>query len=80
MVGLRSEEEGKVGRTRATTDEWRRYYDRAARARARFGDPFERHIRRRRLLSRVSYLCVILTCLGVTAALSSLVFSLLGDP
>ena len=38
-----------MGRTPATTDEWTRYYERADRLRKRYGDPFERLIRRGRM-------------------------------
>lgn len=46
--------ECNVGRTRASSNEWRRYYERADRARRRFSDPFLRIMRRRRLAGRVA--------------------------
>jgi hypothetical protein len=42
-----------VRRTRATEDEWRVYYDRAAELRAVTGDPFRRHIERETLRERI---------------------------
>ena len=40
-------------RVRASSSEWRQYYERAERARCRRGDPFERILRRRRALGRI---------------------------
>lgn len=68
-----------MGRIPATTDEWQLYYERAARARTRFGDPFERHLRSRRLRNTILNLFVSLTFLGIAAALTALAFSLLGE-
>ena len=40
-------------RNRATNDEWRIYYERAAELRATVGDPFKRHIEREALRERI---------------------------
>jgi hypothetical protein len=40
-------------RTRATSSEWRQYYDRADEIRARVGDPFMRLIARQNARARV---------------------------
>lgn len=74
----RVSEEGKVGRTRATTDEWRAYYERADRARKQHGDPFEKHIRARQRRNTVFTVCVTVTLLGIVAALAAWIFSDLG--
>jgi len=67
-----------VGWRRATADEWREYYERAARARAVVGDPFERHIRKVRVRNAIFNACVALLFLGVTAAVTMFAFSYLG--
>ena len=40
-------------RDRATNDEWRVYYERAAELRAAVGDPFKRHLQREALRERI---------------------------
>lgn len=40
-------------RERATNEEWRVYYERAAELRAAVGDPFKRHIERQALRERL---------------------------
>jgi len=42
-----------VVRERATNEEWRVYYERAAELRAAVGDPFKRHIERQALRERL---------------------------
>jgi hypothetical protein len=68
-----------VGRTRATSEEWQLYYERADEVRKRFGDPFERYLKHRRLRDAIFNLCVGVTFLGITGAVTALVFSLLGE-
>jgi hypothetical protein len=42
-----------LGRIRASSSEWRQYYERATRLRCLRGDPFRKIWRRRRILGRV---------------------------
>jgi hypothetical protein len=42
-----------VVRKRATNEEWRVYYERAAELRATVGDPFKRHLEREALRERI---------------------------
>jgi hypothetical protein len=42
-----------VARAKATENDWRVYYDRAAELRAVTGDPFRRHVEREALRERV---------------------------
>jgi hypothetical protein len=74
-----ADKEGKVGRTRDANEAWRRYYERADRARARFGDPLERHIRRLRLRNTVVDVCLAVAFIGVAAAIAAFVLSSVGD-
>lgn len=67
-----------MGRTRATNDEWRDYYDRAERARAKSGDPFERHLKSLRRRNAIFNVCVGLLVVGLSAAITAFVFSYLG--
>ena len=56
----------KVVRARASIDEWKQYYDRADRARARHGDPFRTLIKRaeaRTRLGNVAGLAALLALL-----------------
>jgi hypothetical protein len=46
-------------RRRATSKEWRQYYDRADEVRARVGDPFMRLIERQNARARVLRICAI---------------------
>ena len=75
---MRVYQEGKVGRTRATNDEWRAYYERADRARARTSYPLERHMRRLRQRNALFNVCVALLVIGLSAAITAFVFSFLG--
>jgi hypothetical protein len=68
-----------VGRTRDASDEWRQYYERADRARARFGDPVQRHFRRLRLRNAVLDVILALAFIGIAAAVTAFVFSSIGD-
>ena len=77
--GDAGEQEGRVGRTRAATSEWSRYYERAERTRVRSGDPIDTYIRRRRLHNTLHKICLTLALLGVAAAVTALAFSLVGD-
>ena len=43
-------------RNRATNDEWRVYYERAAGVRAVVGDPFRRHLERASVRERLLFL------------------------
>lgn len=79
MLRACANKEGKVGRTRDANEEWRQYYERADRARARFGDPFVRHIRRLRLRNAVIDVCLALAFIGIAAAITAFVFSSVGD-
>ena len=62
---------------RATTSEWLRYYQRADRARARLGDPFQWQIRRRRLRDRLFNICATVAFVAATAVCTALAFSFL---
>ena len=55
-------------RTRATEEEWRRYYDRADQLRAAVGDPFRRHLERESMRERVLIIGSTLLVLGLAAA------------
>jgi hypothetical protein len=55
-------------RERATNDEWRVYYERAAELRAAVGDPFKRHIQRRALRERIFMIGSVLFVLGTIGA------------
>jgi hypothetical protein len=44
-----------------------------------FGDPFERHFRSRRLRNAVFNFCASLALIGITAAITALVLSWLGE-
>jgi hypothetical protein len=68
-----------VGRTQDANEAWRRYYERADRARARFGDPLVHHIRRLRLRNAVLDVCLALAFIGVVVAITAFVFSSVGD-
>ena len=61
-------------RVRASSSEWQQYYERAERARCRWGDPFERILRRRRALGRIGR-CA--TCCFLVAAFFALVMGAL---
>jgi hypothetical protein len=55
-------ENRNINRPRASTDEWRLYYERADRARARCGDPFPAMIERaerRRRLGRIAWMVAL---------------------
>jgi len=67
-----------VRRTRATNDDWREYYQRADRARSRFGDPFERHLRAIRRRNANFNAFVVLLVVGLSAAITVFVFSTTG--
>lgn len=56
-----------MGRTRATEDEWRVYYDRADELRAMTGDPFKRHIERQTVRERVMIIGSSLFVLGLVS-------------
>lgn len=64
-----------MGRTPATNDEWREYYERAARARSRFGDPFERHMKALRRRNVIFNVLLVLLLVGLSAVLTAFVFS-----
>jgi hypothetical protein len=68
-----------VGRTRGTTAGEAKPHGRTHRARAEAGDPFGRRIARVRLRSRLFKVWITLVSLAVTAAVTALIFSLLGD-
>ncbi len=55
-------------RDRATNDEWRVYYERAAELRAAVGDPFKRHIEREALRERIFMIGSVLFVLGTIGA------------
>jgi hypothetical protein len=57
-----------VVRERATNDEWRVYYERAAELRAAVGDPFKRHIERQALRERIFMIGSVLFVLGTIGA------------
>jgi hypothetical protein len=57
-----------VVRERATNDEWRVYYERAAELRAAVGDPFKRHIERQALRERIFMIGSVLLVLGTVGA------------
>lgn len=59
-----------MGRQRATSDEWRQYYERAERARARSGDPFQRLIARE--VRRARIFNVVATAVALAAAAGSI--------
>ena len=68
-----------MGRIRASFDEWQAYYQRADRERMQYGDPFERHIRNRRLRNAIFNVCVSLALIGITGAITALALSWLGE-
>ena len=53
---------------RATNDEWRVYYERAAELRAVVGDPFKRHLQREALRERVLMMGALVAVLATIAA------------
>jgi len=57
-----------VVKERATTDEWRVYYERAAELRAVVGDPFKRHIERQAARERVLMIGAVVAVLATIAA------------
>jgi type II secretory pathway component PulM len=57
-----------MARHRATAEEWRHYYERAARRRAAVGDPFKQHLRRVSTRERVMLGGAALFMLVVIAA------------
>jgi hypothetical protein len=64
-----AEENRKVVRERAGSGEWKQYYERADRARARHGDPFRALIKRAETRRRLGNVAAI----GVSLALLALV-------
>ena len=66
-------------RNRATTDEWREYYERADRSRDQPGDLFERHLKGRRLRRTLLNVFVPVILLGAVAVLTAWILSYLGD-
>jgi hypothetical protein len=61
-----------VARTRATSREWRTYYERADRQRAVVGDPFKRHVKRIKARERMLWIAT-----GLFIALATAVFGVL---
>lgn len=55
-------------RERATNEEWRVYYERAAEVRAVIGDPFKRHIQREALRERIFVVGSVLFVLATIGA------------
>lgn len=68
-----------MSRTRDPNEAWHRYYERADRARERFGDPLVHHIRRLRVRNAVIDVCLVLAFIGITAAITAFAFSFVGD-
>jgi hypothetical protein len=61
-----------VARTRATSREWRSYYERADRLRAVIGDPFKRHVARVKARERL-----LLIATGMFIAVATAAFGVL---
>ena len=65
-------------RKRATNEEWRVYYERAAELRAVVGDPFKRHLEREALRERIFMVGSVLFVAGDIGAFC--LFAMWGPP
>jgi hypothetical protein len=75
--GASTNENPNFVRDRATTDEWKRYYERADRARARYGDPFRVMIKRAETRRRLGNVVATGVLLALLASVGFSLWSLL---
>jgi hypothetical protein len=76
-LGGSDEENCKLTRARASSAEWKQYYERADRARARYGDPFRVMVERAEMRRRVDGVAAMAIFVGLLGLIGFSLWTLL---